>query len=279
VDEIVVAVDNRRNAFPMRELLDCRLAGVRVTEALTFAERETGRIDLGALHPSWLIYGHGFRQGALDKFLKRAFDIVASSLLLIIALPLLAVAAIAIAIESRGKGGVFLTQKRVGLRGSTFEMLKMRSMVADAEHDGHARWAMADDPRVTRVGALMRRLRIDELPQVVNILKGEMSFVGPRPERPEFVKFLSEQIPYYADRQCVKPGLTGWAQLSYPYGSSVEDARQKLQFDLFYVKNHNPMFDLWILLQTLDIVIWNKSHRDAVQSPGLQEQSPDRRIA
>jgi sugar transferase (PEP-CTERM system associated) len=263
IDEIVVALDNRRKAVPVRALVDCRFSGIKITEALTFAERETGKIDLSALRPSWFIYGDGFRQGTLDRTLKRAFDVVASLAVLVVALPLVALGAVAIAIESRGKGGVLFRQERVGQYGKIFNMLKLRSMIPDAEKDGRARWAARSDPRVTKVGALMRRLRIDELPQILNVLRGEMSFVGPRPERPEFVKSLSEQLSFYDERHCVKPGLTGWAQVSYPYGASVNDAREKLQYDLFYVKHHSPVFDFLILVQTLEIVIWSRAHPSA----------------
>jgi sugar transferase (PEP-CTERM system associated) len=278
VDEIVVALDNRRNTFPMHELLECRLSGVKIWDVSTFTERETGRIDLRSLYPSWFVYGGGFRQGVLQRIFKRQFDIVAGSILLLVAVPLLTLAAVALLIESRGKGAVLLRQARVGRLGKAFYMLKLRSMVADAESDGHALWAAANDPRVTRVGGLLRRFRIDELPQIINILKGEMSFVGPRPERPEFVDILSKQIPYYRERHAVKPGLAGWAQLCYPYGASVEDARQKLQYDLFYMKNHHPILDLLILLETLEVVIWGKTHLVPVplnESEDLEE----RRIA
>jgi sugar transferase (PEP-CTERM system associated) len=268
IDEVVVAMDNRRERFPTRELLDCRIAGIRVTDAVTFVERESGRINLQALNPSWLIFGGGFRQGGVHKAWKRTFDIIASLLLLPIAIPLVVLAGVAIFIESGGEGEVLLRQGRVGRNGKVFEMLKLRSMVSDAEHDGQARWSSVDDPRVTRVGALIRRLRIDELPQIFNILVGHMSFVGPRPERPEFVRDLNEQILFYAERHCVKPGLTGWAQLCYPYGASLEDARQKLQYDLFYVKNYSPMFDLLVLLETLEVVIWGKSRPVVSQSSG-----------
>jgi sugar transferase (PEP-CTERM system associated) len=276
VDEIVVAVDNRRNAFPLHELLECRLSGVRVSDVLTFTERETGRIDLRSLYPSWFIYSGGFRQGVLQRIFKRQFDIVASSLLLLVAVPLLTLAAAALLIESRGKSTVILKQPRVGQRGKVFHMLKLRSMVAEAESDGRPLWASANDPRVTRVGGLLRRFRIDELPQIINILRGEMSFVGPRPERPEFVDMLSTQIPYYRERHAVKPGLAGWAQLCYPYGASVEDARQKLQYDLFYMKNHHPILDLLILLETLEVVIWGKTHLVPIT---FDEDIEERRIA
>lgn len=279
IDEIVVAMDNRRNGFPARELLDCRLAGVKISEALTFAERETGRIDLKALHPSWIIYGNGFRLGAFHRGLKRLFDVAASMVVLVIALPLLSVAMAAILVESRGRGGVLLRQERVGLHGQPFRMLKLRSMTPDAEPDGVARWASETDPRVTRVGSLIRRFRIDELPQVFNVLKGEMSFVGPRPERPQFVDELSQVIPFYRERHCVKPGLTGWAQLCYPYGSSIEDARQKLQYDLFYVKNHSPMWDGLILLETLEVVIWGKKLPSGEPHKRRAEEQASKKVA
>lgn len=260
VDEIVVALDNRRESFPSRELLDCRMEGVRVTESLTFLEKETGKINLDSLHPSWLIYGRGFRQGSAHRVFKRFFDVVASLAVLLVTFPIIALAVLAVLLESGGRGGVLYRQERIGLHGEPFELIKLRSMIPDAEFDGRARWSTRNDPRVTRVGSLLRRLRIDELPQILNILKGEMSFVGPRPERPEFVEQLAEQLPFYRERHCVKPGLTGWAQLSYPYGSSVEDAKQKLQYDLYYVKNYSPMLDLLILIQTLEAVLWQREH-------------------
>lgn len=279
IDEIVVALDNRRGQFPMQELLDCRLAGINVSEVSRFIERETGKIDLHALRPSWLIYGGGFRQGTLHRAIKRQFDVVASVLLLAFGLPLMVLASVAILVESRGRGGVLLRQKRVGLNGKVFSMLKLRSMVPNAESAGRPQWAKERDPRVTRVGAIIRRLRIDELPQVLNILKGEMSFVGPRPERPEFVQELSEQIPFYRERHCVKPGLTGWAQLGYPYGASVEDARQKLQYDLFYVKHHTAMLDFLILLETLEVVVWGKRRSVQLEIDPQAGNEQERRIA
>jgi sugar transferase (PEP-CTERM system associated) len=203
IDEIVVAVDNCRNRFPMQDLLDCRLAGVKVTEVVSFTERESGKIDLAALRPSWLIYGTGFRQRTLDRMFKRCFDVGASLLLLTVALPLMLIGMLAILIESRGRFGVFLRQERVGQHGRPFSMLKLRSMVPNAESNGQALWSLPGDRRVTRVGAVLRRFRIDELPQIINILRGEMSFVGPRPERPEFVRDLSRDIPYYDERHSV----------------------------------------------------------------------------
>jgi sugar transferase (PEP-CTERM system associated) len=262
VDELVVALDNRREYFPARMLLDCRINGLKVTEALTFIERETGKLDLRTLRPAWLIFERGFRHGSRSRVLKRVFDLVSASALLCIVFPALLVAALGILVESKGRGGLLYRQRRVGLRGETFEMLKLRSMVPDAEEHSGPQWSSGDDPRVTRMGVLIRRLRIDELPQIFNILRGDMSFVGPRPERPEFVDDLMDEIPFYDERHCVKPGLTGWAQLCYPYGASVEDARQKLQYDLYYVKNQGLLFDLLILLQTLDVVIWGRKQTE-----------------
>jgi sugar transferase (PEP-CTERM system associated) len=261
VDEIVVAMDDRRRQFPLRELLECRLAGVDVTELLTFLERETGRVRLDVLNPSWLIFGPGFRRDPLRLFSSRMLDVVASVLLLAFSLPIMFLSAIAILVEDGWRAPVFYRQARVGGAGRTFELLKFRSMRRDAETDGQARWAQKDDPRVTRVGAIMRKLRIDELPQILNVLRGNMSLVGPRPERPHFVTELAQKIPYYVERHCVKPGITGWAQLCYPYGSSEQDAIEKLQYDLYYIKNNSLLFDLSILLQTVEVVFMGKGAR------------------
>jgi sugar transferase (PEP-CTERM system associated) len=261
VDEIVVAMDDRRRAFPVQELLDCRLAGVDVNDLVSFLERETGKVRLDVLNPSWMIFSDGFRRDPLRQFSERAFDVVASLVLLAITWPLMLLAAIGIKLGGGLSAPVLYRQTRVGLEGRLFEVLKLRSMHPDAEQDGQARWAVKGDHRVTRIGALIRKTRIDELPQIVNVLKGDMSFVGPRPERPEFVKELNEKIPYYRERHCVKPGITGWAQLCYPYGSSEHDATEKLQYDLYYVKNHSLMFDLMILLQTAEVVLWGKGGR------------------
>jgi exopolysaccharide biosynthesis polyprenyl glycosylphosphotransferase len=195
----------------------------------------------------------------ISSVVKRAFDIVASLLLLILAMPLVLLAAIAVKLESRGPA--FYRQRRVGLYNQAFDILKLRSMRVDAEAAGKAQWAAQDDPRVTRVGRFIRKVRIDELPQAWTVLKGEMSFVGPRPERPQFVRQLEQQLPYYAERHMVKPGITGWAQINYPYGASVEDARHKLEYDLYYAKNYSPFLDLLILLQTLRVVLWPQGAR------------------
>ncbi len=261
VDEIVVAMDDRRRAFPVHELLECRLAGVEVIDLVSFLERETGKVRLDVLNPSWMIFSEGFRRDVLRRFSERAFDLVAASALIALTWWIMLLTALAILIEDGPRAEIFYRQVRVGLDGRNFKVLKFRSMLADAEPDGRARWALASDSRVTRVGAIIRKVRIDELPQILNVLRGDMSFVGPRPERPEFVAELSERIPYYRERHCVKPGITGWAQLCYPYGSSERDAAEKLQYDLYYVKNHSLLFDLMILLQTVEVVLLGKGAR------------------
>jgi sugar transferase (PEP-CTERM system associated) len=260
VSEVVVAMDDRRRGFPIRELLDCRLAGIDVTELLTFLERETGRVRIDVLNPSWMIFGQGFRRDPLRLFSSRTMDLLASLAVLALSLPLMLLTLIAIKIEDGWRAPALYTQARVGLGGRTFNVLKFRSMRPDAELGG-AQWAQHKDPRVTRVGAIIRKLRVDELPQVINVLRGHMSFVGPRPERPEFVAHLAEKIPYYVQRHCVKPGITGWAQLCYPYGSSEQDALEKLQYDLYYIKNNSLLFDVAILVQTAEVVLLGKGAR------------------
>jgi sugar transferase (PEP-CTERM system associated) len=260
VDEIIVAMDDRRRGFPMHEFLECRLAGIEILELPTFLERETGKVWLEALNPSWIIFGDGFRASPLQRLLERSFDIVASLGLLILAAPLMLLTALAIKIEDGRNAPVFYRQRRVGQFNQIFDVLKFRSMGLDSEKDG-AVWALEKDPRVTRVGAFIRKTRIDELPQLINVLRGDMSFVGPRPERPEFVKQLEQSIPYYRERHTVKPGITGWAQLCYPYGSSERDALEKLQYDLYYVKNRGLLFDFAILVQTVEVVLWGKGAR------------------
>jgi len=260
IDEIVVAMDDRRRGFPMHEFLECRLAGIDIIELPSFLERETGKVRLDVLNPSWIIFGEGFRASQVERWLERGFDLVASSVLLLLGLPLMFAATIAIMIEDGWQAPVLYRQRRVGQHGRVFDVFKFRSMSEDAESTG-ATWAVKDDPRVTRVGAIIRKSRIDELPQLCNVLRGEMSFVGPRPERPEFVEQLEERIPYYRERHSVKPGITGWAQLCYPYGSSERDALEKLQYDLYYVKNRSLLFDLAILVQTVEVVLWGKGAR------------------
>jgi sugar transferase (PEP-CTERM system associated) len=260
VDEVIVAVRQQRGGvLPLRELLDCRLAGVRITDLAGYFERVHGQVPIESLKVSWLIYGQGFRQNTVRAFVKRTFDIVVSSVLIVVALPVLVLAAILIALESGGP--VIYRQERVGLRGRTFTVLKLRTMSIDAEKDGRAAWATKNDMRVTRVGRWLRRTRIDELPQLLNVLRGEMSFVGPRPERPEFVAMLTEQIPFYAVRHSVKPGLTGWAQVRYSYGATVEQSVRKLEYDLYYVKNHTLLVDLVVLFETVRVVLLGEGAR------------------
>jgi sugar transferase (PEP-CTERM system associated) len=257
-DEIVIAMDDRRRGFPIRELLDCKFAGIDVVDVLTFLERESGRVKIDLMEPSWMIFSEGFTRRGSRISVARLLDLSVSFVVLMIGWPIMLLTALAILIED-GRP-VFYRQTRVGLLGKPFELLKFRSMAKNAE-EGAAQWAQHNDSRVTKVGAYIRKLRFDELPQLLNIIAGDMRFVGPRPERPEFVESLAAKIPYYHERHCVKPGLTGWAQLSYPYGSSERDALEKLQFDLYYVKNQSLIFDLIILLQTVEVVIWGKGAR------------------
>jgi sugar transferase (PEP-CTERM system associated) len=261
VDEIVVAMDDRRRNFPILDLLDARLAGIDVTDIVTFLERETGKVRLDVLNPTWMIFGQGFRRDALRAISTRVLDVSASLFVLLVTWPVMAIAALAIKTEDGFSAPALYRQVRVGQFGRHFEILKFRSMRVDAESGGAAQWAAKGDPRITKVGAIMRRMRVDELPQIFNVLNGDMSFVGPRPERPEFVERLSERIPYYRERHWVKPGITGWAQLRYPYGSSEQDAAEKLQYDLYYVKNHSFVFDLAILLQTAEVILFGKGAR------------------
>ena len=261
VDEIVVAMDDRRRAFPVRDLLSCRMNGIEVIELVSFLERETGKVRLDVLNPSWMIFSGGFRRTGPRNAISRALDVALSLVLLGLTWPIALVVACAIKLEDGWNSTILYRQTRTGLDGKPFELLKFRSMREDAEADGIARWAGEADSRVTRVGAFIRKTRIDELPQLLNVLRGDMRFVGPRPERPEFVSSLGSVIPYYEERHCVKPGLTGWAQLCYPYGSSERDALEKLQYDLFYIKNRTLLFDLAILIQTVEVVLFGKGAR------------------
>ncbi|WP_294333849.1 TIGR03013 family XrtA/PEP-CTERM system glycosyltransferase [uncultured Sphingomonas sp.] len=258
--EVVLALEERRNALPLKDLLRIKTTGVHVNEISTFLERETGRVDLDSVNPSWLIFSDGFSSGRMMSGLfKRLFDIAASLILLVVAMPLVLVTAVLIKLESRGPA--LYRQRRVGLYGQPFHVLKLRSMRQDAEAPGEAVWAEKDDPRITRIGRIIRKIRVDELPQCWSVLKGEMSFVGPRPERPQFVEDLEQVLPYYAERHMVKPGITGWAQINYPYGASIDDARQKLEYDLFYAKNYSPFLDLLILLQTARVILFPSGAR------------------
>jgi len=260
-DEIVVAMDDRRGNLPIRQLLDCRLRGIEVCDLLEFLERETGKIWIELVRPGWLIFSPGFRVSRFRYFNKRLVDFLASSVLMLAALPVMLVVAIAIKIEDGPRSPILYRQERVGRNNRVFNVLKFRSMRVDAESDGHAVWATKDDERITRVGACLRKMRVDELPQLINVFRGQMSLVGPRPERPEFVQGLRESIPYYAERHTVNPGVTGWAQLRYSYGANEEDALEKLQFDLYYVKNQSLLLDLMIILQTVEVVLWGKGAR------------------
>ena len=258
--EIVVAVVNRRGgAFPIRELLDCKLAGVKVIDAATFFEREALQIRVDSLQPSWFVFGNGFDQSFLRAFCKRVFDLLASLTIFIATLPITVLTALWICLEDRGP--VFYRQERVGEDGKVFEVLKFRSMRVDAEKAGAPQWASTHDPRTTRIGRIIRKIRVDEIPQVINVLRGEMSFVGPRPERPFFVEKLCQEVPYYDMRHSIKPGITGLAQVRYAYGASVEDAVQKLQYDLYYVKNNSLFLDILILIDTLQVVLFGKGGR------------------
>ena len=253
--EVVLALEERRNALPLQDLLRIKTTGVHVNDISSFLERETGRVDLDSVNPSWLIFSDGFSSGRrLSGIAKRLFDVVASAILVALTFPIILLFALLVKLESRGPA--VYRQQRVGRYGVPFNVIKLRSMRQDAEAEGKAIWAAEDDPRITRIGWFIRKFRIDELPQTWCVLKGEMSFVGPRPERPEFVVDLEQQLPYFAERHMVKPGITGWAQINYPYGASIDDSRQKLEYDLYYAKNYTPFLDLLILLQTARVILW-----------------------
>ena len=257
--EVVLAIEERRKALPLKDLLRIKTMGIDVNECSSFLERETGRVDLASVNPSWLIFSDGFSAGRrISSVAKRIFDVAASGVLLLITAPVILIFALWVKLDSPGPA--FFRQTRVGLYGQTFEVIKLRSMRTDAEKDG-AKWAAKDDPRVTRLGKFIRKVRIDELPQTWSVLKGDMSFVGPRPEVPHFVSELEQHMPFYAERHMVKPGITGWAQINYPYGASIEDARHKLEYDLYYAKNYTPFLDLLILLQTLRVILWPEGAR------------------
>lgn len=260
VGEIVIAVRERRGGvLPLRHLLDAKLGGMQVMDLTSFYERELGLLNIDNLRASWLIFGTGFDQGILRDIVKRVFDVIVSAVLLVAALPILLLAMAAVALESGLP--VIYRQERVGQGGRLFTILKVRTMVRDAEKGGTPRWAAKNDSRITLVGRLLRRTRIDELPQLYNVLRGDMSFVGPRPERPFFVSQLLEDIPFYDIRHSVKPGVTGWSQVRFPYGASAEDALKKLQYDLYYVKNHSLFLDLLILVETMQVVLLGKGAR------------------
>lgn len=260
-DEIVVAADDRRGKLPIEGLIDCKMHGFEVLDLLTFFEKELSLVKIDLLHPSWIFFSSGFRMGVTGLYGKRLFDLTIGGIMLLLGAPIMLIVAAASLIESRGRDPVFFHQVRVGQQGKLFRLHKFRSMRVDAEADGVARWATKNDARITPLGSVLRKTRLDELPQVFNVLKGQMSLVGPRPERPEFVEQLVVGIPYYAERLRVKPGVTGWAQLLYPYGSDEEDAKRKLEFDLYYVKHAGIVLDIIILLQTVEIVLLGKGAR------------------
>ena len=259
VDQIVVAAGDRRGTLPLQDLLECKLQGIKITELPTAFEREYRQVSLESITPSWVMFEDGFRQGTVRSALKRTLDLVVSAAMLVVALPMMVLAGICIFVESGGP--IFYRQERVGQGGRVFSMYKLRSMRQDAEQDGTPRWASATDDRTTRVGRVIRKLRIDELPQILNVFKGDMSFIGPRPERPYFVDQLVKEIPYYWLRHTIKPGITGWAQVCYPYGASLEETTEKLKYDLYYVKNHALFLDLVILLATIEVVFTGKGAR------------------
>jgi len=260
VDEIVIAVDDRRKKLPVDELLDIKMSGIIVMDLQTFYEREQRLVFLETLSPSWLVFSDGFVNDGMRPVIKRSFDVVASIMLLSLSWWVMLITALAIYLESGFGAPVFYRQTRVGYRNKPFKVIKFRSMRVDAERNG-AQWASQTDDRVTRVGKVIRKFRIDELPQLFNVLKGEMSFVGPRPERPEFVEGFENTIPYYKERHRVKPGITGWAQLCYPYGASEQDTWQKLQYDLYYVKNYSLFLDMAIMMSTVEVVLWGRGAR------------------
>jgi sugar transferase (PEP-CTERM system associated) len=256
VHEIVVAIQERRGNLPLETLLKCKVkTSCKIIEAADFIEKQLGLVKLGSVSPSWLIFSDGFGGvGSGDLIVKRFFDVVASSVLLLISLPILICTALLVKITS--KGPVFYKQERVGLNSKTYNVLKFRSMTVNAESDSGPKMADKNDIRVTAVGQVIRKTRIDEIPQIFNVLNGDMSFVGPRPERPFFVDQFNVNIPYYSERHVVKPGITGWAQLNYPYGASEDDTRRKLEYDLYYIKNYSIFLDILILIQTVRVVLW-----------------------
>jgi sugar transferase (PEP-CTERM system associated) len=261
IDEIVVAAGAVKSGVKIDELADCKLNGIRVVDLLTFFEREAGQVRIDIMDPTWLVTSDGFYQSRTRDIVKRLFDLVVSTSLLILSIPVQILIVLAIWLEDGVGAPIFYRQERIGQQGRSFNVYKFRSMNSSAEKDGKAIWASKVDSRVTRIGGFLRKYRLDELPQVINVIKGDMSFVGPRPERPEFVKQLAEHIPYYKERHILKPGLTGWAQLNYPYGSSIEDAYEKQLYDMYYVKNHSLFLDCLILLHTVEVILFGKGAR------------------
>ncbi len=258
VDEVVLALDNRRGAISAEHLFDLQLKGVRITTLVSFLEREAGQVDTDIADSSWFVFTRGCHRRPGYLATKRILDVLGSVFLLLLLAPILCIVCLALYIEGKGKESIFYRQDRVGLLGNSFVLLKFRSMLPDAERDG-PQWSTEGDQRITTVGHIIRRLRLDELPQLLNIFKGDMSIVGPRPERPEFVDFLSQHVPMYQYRHLIKPGLAGWAQLSFPYGASIDDARQKHKYDLYYIKHASCILDFFILAHTVEVIVWGKS--------------------
>lgn len=253
VDRIIIALDDRRGRLPVEDLVSCKFKGVSIDDSLAIQEELTGKIITHGLYPSWLIFSEGFNQSRLLLMTKRFMDVVLSLFLLAVSIPVCLITILAVKLDSPGP--IFFVQRRVGEKEKAFHMIKFRSMHHEAESLTGPAWAVPDDERITRIGGFIRRFRIDEIPQLYNILKGDMSFVGPRPERPHFVKKLKEIIPFYAERFAVKPGLTGWAQVNYSYGASIEDAIEKLEYDLYYIKHMSVFLDLLVVLRTAKVVL------------------------
>jgi sugar transferase (PEP-CTERM system associated) len=258
VDRIIVALDERRGTFPVEQLLLCRLKGIRIDDGMTFTEELAGKLSIENLRPSSLIFSDGFKRSVIFKRIKRGFDVVLSIVGLAVTMPLNVLLSAAIKVDSPGP--VLYKQERVGKDGRLFRLLKFRSMREDAEPNGPV-WADVSDDRTTRVGKVIRKLRLDEIPQMLNVLRGEMSFVGPRPERPFFVEQLRKELPYYFQRHTVKPGITGWAQIKYPYGASKEDALEKLKYDYYYIKHMSLIFDLMVIMETIKTVLLSRGAR------------------
>ncbi len=260
IEMIIIAADESDQRLPLEALIACKLSGVEIKDKLSFYEQVRGYVDIRSVRSEWIIFSDGFKGGTgIERLGKRLLDVIVSLTLLVITLPIILLAAVLVKVTS--KGPIFYRQQRVGLNGEPFDLLKFRSMKVNAEAEGTPQWAQKNDPRVTRIGGFLRKTRIDELPQIINVLSGVMSFVGPRPERPFFVDQLVDEISLYRERHCVKPGITGWAQIQYPYGASVADAKRKLEYDLYYIKNYSLFLDLLIILQTVRVVIFPSGAR------------------
>ena len=259
VDKIIVSLSERRGVFPLESLMDCKMNGIKVVDAPSFYENMSGKLLLEYITPSWFIFSHGFRFTALYSFFKRLTDIALALLLIVLTFPILPIIALLIKLDSPGP--ILFTQERVGQRDVSFFIFKFRTMVQNAENMTGAVWAKQNDPRVTALGRLLRKSRLDEIPQLLNVLRGEMSIVGPRPERPEFMTELKEVVPFYSERHYFKPGITGWAQVCYPYGSSVNDALEKLRYDMYYIKNWSLVLDFMIILETIKVVLFGRGGR------------------